>query len=127
MFNILLVDDSPLIRKMLRRIVNDSGVPVQTIFEAVNGSEALKVLEANKISMMLSDVNMPVMDGFELLANVRARPEWNEMPVVMVTTEGGEDSVLSAVQKGANGYIVKPFVPADVQQKLVECLGVGAA
>lgn len=127
MFNILLVDDSPLIRKMLRRIVNDSGVPVQTIFEAVNGAEALTVLEANKISMMLSDVNMPVMDGFELLANVRNRAEWNTMPVVMVTTEGGEDSVLSAVQKGANGYIVKPFVPADVRQKLIECLGVEAA
>ena len=127
MFNILLVDDSPLIRKMLRRIVNDSGVPVETIFEAVNGSEALTVLEANKISMMLSDVNMPVMDGFELLAKVRARPEWNEMPIVMVPTEGGEDSVLSAVQKGANGYIVKPFVPADVRQKLIECLGVEAA
>lgn len=127
MFNILLVDDSPLIRKMLRRIVADSGITIENIYEAVNGSEAITVLEANKISIMLSDVNMPVMDGLELLENVRKRPEWNDIPVIMVTTEGGEDSVLSAVQKGANGYITKPFVPADVRQKMLDCLGVVVA
>lgn len=120
--NILLVDDSVVIRKMLRRVLAECAFASGSIFEATDGRHALTFLEAEGIDLVLCDVNMPVMGGHEFLQHARARSEWNTIPILMVTTEGSQESVLKALQLGANGYIRKPFTPDEVKQKIAESL-----
>jgi two-component system, chemotaxis family, chemotaxis protein CheY len=122
MLNVLLIDDSVVIRKMLRRVLGECNLVITEILEAADGSQALKLLESASVHLMFCDVNMPVMGGIEFLENVRCRAEWSSIPILMVTTEGGQESVLKAVQLGAKGYIRKPFTPDEVKQKLIECL-----
>jgi len=122
MLNVLLIDDSMVIRKMLRRVLGECNLGITEILEAADGSQALKLLESTPVQLMFCDVNMPVMGGIEFLENVRGRTEWSSIPILMVTTEGGQESVLKAVQLGAKGYIRKPFTPDEVKQKLIECL-----
>jgi two-component system, chemotaxis family, chemotaxis protein CheY len=122
MLNVLLIDDSVVIRKMLRRVLGECNLGITEILEAADGSQALKLLESTPVQLMFCDVNMPVMGGIEFLENVRGRTEWSSIPILMVTTEGGQESVLKAVQLGAKGYIRKPFTPDEVKQKLIECL-----
>jgi two-component system, chemotaxis family, chemotaxis protein CheY len=85
--------------------------------------EALAVLEARKIGLVLSDINMPNMDGLQFLTSVRSRPEWNSVPVIMITTEGSQEKVLDAVQRGAQGYVRKPFTAEQIKEKISSCLG----
>lgn len=127
MLNVLLVDDSMVIRKMLRRVLGDCGINITEILEAGDGCQALKVLETNQIHLILCDVNMPVMGGLEFLESIGQHAEWSEIPVIMVTTEGGMDNVIKAVQLGAKGYIHKPFTTDEVKQKLAQCLNTAAA
>jgi two-component system chemotaxis response regulator CheY len=115
-----------VIRKMLRRVLGECGIGITEIFEAGDGSQALKLLEANQVHLILCDVNMPVMGGLEFLEAVRQRAEWNAVPVIMVTTEGGMENVVKAVQLGAKGYIHKPFTTDEVKQKLAQCLNAAA-
>ena len=122
MLNVLLIDDSMVIRKMLRRTLSDANLDISEIFEAADGSQALSLLETATIHVILCDVNMPVMGGLEFLENLRNRPELGTIPVLMVTTEGGQESVMKAVALGAKGYIRKPFTPDEIKQKLTECL-----
>ena len=126
MFNVLLVDDSMVIRKMLRRTLSDASLAISEIFEAGDGSQALSLLETNSVQIILCDVNMPVMGGLEFLENLRGRPKLAGIPVLMVTTEGGQESVKKAVELGARGYIRKPFTPDEIKQKLTECLKAAA-
>ena len=116
--NVLIVDDSAAIRKILQRVLGQANVPISHIFEAGDGQEALELLKANQINLILSDINMPNMDGLQFLSNVRAVPEWNEVPVVMITTEGSHSKVMEAVQLGASGYVRKPFTPDQIKEKL---------
>jgi two-component system, chemotaxis family, chemotaxis protein CheY len=127
LLNVLLIDDSMVIRKMLRRVLGECSLNITEMFEAGDGSQALKLLEANPVHLILCDVNMPVMSGLEFLEAVRQRAEWNDIPVIMVTTEGGMDNVVKAVQLGAKGYIHKPFTTDEVKQKLAQCLKTAAA
>jgi two-component system chemotaxis response regulator CheY len=122
MLNVLLIDDSMVIRKMLRRTLGDANLEISEIFEAGDGSQALNLLATTQIHMILCDVNMPVMGGLEFLENLRNKPELGTIPVLMVTTEGGQESVMKAVALGAKGYIRKPFTPDEIKQKLTECL-----
>lgn len=116
--NILIVDDSAAIRKILQRVLGQAKVPISQVFEAGDGVQALEVLKANTIGLVLSDINMPVMDGLQLLSNVRAVEEWKNIPFVMITTEGSHAKVLEAVQLGASGYVRKPFTPDQIKEKL---------
>jgi two-component system, chemotaxis family, chemotaxis protein CheY len=116
--NVLIVDDSAAIRKILQRVLGQASMPISHIFEAGDGLEALELLKANKINLILSDINMPNMDGLQFLSNVRAKPEWNDVPVVMITTEGSHSKVMEAVQLGASGYVRKPFTPDQIKEKL---------
>jgi two-component system chemotaxis response regulator CheY len=125
--NVLLIDDSVVIRKMLRRVLGDPALGINEIFEAGDGSQALCVLKDSPIQVVFCDVNMPVMGGLEFLECVRDNAEWSSIPVLMVTTEGGQESVVRAVQLGAKGYIRKPFTPDEVKQKLAECVKLPAA
>jgi two-component system chemotaxis response regulator CheY len=115
---ILVVDDSAAIRKILQRVLRQTGMSIGTIYEAGDGQEALETLRKQKIDLVLSDINMPKMDGLQLLASVRASAAWRDIPVVMITTEGGETRVAEAVKLGASGYVRKPFTADQIKEKL---------
>jgi two-component system, chemotaxis family, chemotaxis protein CheY len=120
--NILVVDDSAAIRKILQRVLRQTGMAIRTIHEAGDGQEALKLLESNKVDLILTDINMPKMDGLALLAALKRSAEWANVPVVMITTEGGETKVAEAVKLGAAGYVRKPFTADQIKEKLAGIL-----
>lgn len=88
------------------------------VLEAGDGAEALKVLDNRGVQLILSDINMPNMDGIELLTRLKANDKWKSVPIVMVTTEGGQAKVIEAVQLGAAGYVRKPFTAEQIKEKL---------
>ena len=120
--DILVVDDSAAIRKILTRVLRQTGMAIQTIHEAGDGQDALAVMALHRIDLVLSDINMPKMDGLQLLASLKASPQWQKIPVVMITTEGGETKVTEAVRLGAAGYVRKPFTADQIKEKLVRIL-----
>jgi two-component system, chemotaxis family, chemotaxis protein CheY len=120
--DILVVDDSAAIRKILTRVLRQTGMAIQTIHEAGDGQDALAVMAEHRIDLVLSDINMPKMDGLQLLASLKASSQWRSIPVVMITTEGGETKVAEAVRLGAAGYVRKPFTADQIKEKLVGIL-----
>jgi len=116
--DVLIVDDSAAIRKILQRVLRQAEVPLGTVYEAGDGREALEQLRTQKVGLVLSDINMPNMDGLQLLREIRANGAWNHLPVVMITTEGGQTRVMEAVQLGASGYVRKPFTADQIKEKL---------
>ncbi|MEO8594809.1 MAG: response regulator [Candidatus Solibacter sp.] len=120
--DVLVVDDSAAIRKILTRVLRQTGMAIATIHEAGDGQEALALMAQHKVDLVLSDINMPKMDGLQLLASLKASPQWNRIPVVMITTEGGETKVAEAVRLGAAGYVRKPFTADQIKEKLVGIL-----
>jgi two-component system chemotaxis response regulator CheY len=121
---ILVVDDSAAIRKILQRVLRQTGMSIGSIHEAGDGQEALEILKVQKIDLILSDINMPRMDGLQFLAAVKSSPERRHVPMVMITTEGGETKVAEAVRLGAAGYVRKPFTADQIKEKLVGFLEV---
>ena len=124
--DVLVVDDSAAIRKILTRVLRQTGMAIQTIYEAGDGQEALAMMEQHRVDLVLSDINMPKMDGLQLLASLKASPQWHKVPVVMITTEGGETKVAEAVKLGAAGYVRKPFTADQIKEKLVGILETAA-
>jgi two-component system chemotaxis response regulator CheY len=120
--NLLIVDDSTAIRKILLRVLNQTGLPLGQVLEAADGKEALTVLEGKDVSLILSDINMPNMDGLELLRTLRGSPQWHDLPVVMITTEGGQARVQEAIELGATSYVRKPFSADLLRDKLAALL-----
>jgi two-component system, chemotaxis family, chemotaxis protein CheY len=120
--DVLVVDDSAAIRKILQRVLRQTGMAIRTIHEAGDGQEALEVMTAHKVQLVLTDINMPKMDGLQFLASLKASPEWKQVPVVMITTEGGESKVGEAVKLGAAGYVRKPFTADQIKEKLAGIL-----
>jgi two-component system chemotaxis response regulator CheY len=116
--DVLVVDDSAAIRKILQRVLRQTGMAIGTIHEAGDGLQALEVLKAARPALVLTDINMPKMDGLQLLAAVKASATWHDIPVVMITTEGGETKVGEAVRLGASGYVRKPFTADQIKEKL---------
>jgi two-component system chemotaxis response regulator CheY len=116
--NVLIVDDSAAIRKILQRVLAQASVPISQVFEAGDGQAGLNVLKEHKVGLILSDINMPVMDGLQFLSHVRAMDEWKTVPFIMITTEGSHTRVMEAVQLGASGYVRKPFTPDQIKEKL---------
>jgi two-component system chemotaxis response regulator CheY len=116
--NILIVDDSSAIRKILDRLLRQTQMPIGNVYEAGDGIQALEALRANSVQLILCDINMPRMDGLQLLKEVRNSPQWRDVPMVLITTEGGESKVTEAVQLGASAYIRKPFTPDQIKEKL---------
>ncbi len=117
--DVLVVDDSAAIRKILQRVLAQTELPLGTILEAGDGFEAIERLTANNIGLVLTDINMPNMDGIELLKKIRENPQWKSIPVVMITTEGSQQKVLEAVDLGAAGYVRKPFTADQIKEKLL--------
>ncbi len=120
--DVLVVDDSAAIRKILQRVLRQTGMAIRTIHEAGNGQEALDVMHSHPVALVMTDINMPKMDGIQLLAAVKSSPQWRELPVVMITTEGGETKVSEAVRLGAAGYVRKPFTADQIKEKLAGLL-----
>ena len=116
--DVLVVDDSAAIRKILQRVLRQTGMAIRTIHEAGDGQEALEVMNAHPVDLVLTDINMPRMDGLQFLASVKASAHWRHVPVVMITTEGGETKVGEAVKLGAAGYVRKPFTADQIKEKL---------
>ena len=116
--DVLIVDDSAAIRKILQRMLKSAGVAMGRILEAGDGLEALAQLKGQAVQLILSDINMPNMDGIQLLSELKSRVEFRNVPVIMVTTEGGEAKVMEAVQLGASGYVRKPFTGDQIKEKL---------
>jgi len=120
--DVLVVDDSAAIRKILQRVLRQTGMAIRTIHEAGDGQEALQVMNAHKVDLVLTDINMPKMDGLQFLASVKASAQWRQVPVVIITTEGGETKVGEAVKLGAAGYVRKPFTADQIKEKLAGIL-----
>jgi two-component system chemotaxis response regulator CheY len=120
--NVLIVDDSAAIRKILERVLRHTDFQLGDVLEAGDGKEALAKLNGGNIGLILSDINMPNMDGLELLQHVKANDEWKTLPIIMVTTEGSQDKVMQAIQLGATGYIRKPFTADQIKEKLIGIL-----
>jgi two-component system, chemotaxis family, chemotaxis protein CheY len=120
--DILIVDDSAAIRKILQRVLLQAEVPIGKVLEAGDGLEALSQLKEHKVGLILSDINMPNMDGLQLLSEIKANAEYKNLPVLMITTEGAQAKVLEAVNLGAVGYVRKPFTAEQIKEKLVGLL-----
>jgi len=116
--DVLIVDDSAAIRKILQRVLRQAEIPIGTVYEASDGVEALEMLKQQTVGLIFSDINMPNMDGLEFLSRVRAEQAWQSLPIVMVSTEGTQAQVLEAVQRGASGYVRKPFTAEQIKEKL---------
>lgn len=120
--NVLIVDDSASIRKILARVLSQTDLPWGSVHEAGDGVEALQILKNSEVSLVLSDINMPNMDGLQLLTSVRANPQWKQLPVIMISTEGSEARVMEAVELGASNYVRKPFTADQIKEKILSCL-----
>ena len=117
--DVLIVDDSAAIRKILQRDLLQTNLALGKIHEAHDGREALERMHSESVGLILSDINMPNMDGLEFLRAVKANPAWKNVPVMMVTSEGSQDKVLQALQLGAAGYVRKPFTADQIREKPV--------
>jgi two-component system, chemotaxis family, chemotaxis protein CheY len=116
MGNVLIFDDSSTMRKIISRSLRQAGLQVDDIYEAGDGIEGLSTMEGKTIDLILSDINMPNMDGLEFIKAVRAKGI--SVPIVMITTEGGEDILKEAMSSGASDSIKKPFTPDQLNEKL---------
>ena len=117
--DVLIVDDSAAIRKILQRVLRQTDLPLGEIHEAGDGTEAVDILKTRSFGLVLSDINMPQMDGLQLLARIKEMENMKGVPVIMITTEGGQGRVMEAVQLGAAGYVRKPFTAEQIKEKLV--------
>ncbi len=122
LLDVLIVDDSAAIRKILQRVLKQAEIPVGEVYEASDGLEALNVLGSQKVSLVLADINMPNMDGLQLLRKMKEDTNWQKLPVIMVTTEGGQAKVMAAAELGAAGYIRKPFTADQIRHSLASFL-----
>jgi len=112
----LIVDDFSTMRRIVRNLLKEIGY--QNAEEAEDGAIALNMLKASKFDFVVSDINMPNMNGFELLKSIRADEGLKGIPVLMVTAEAKKEDIVLAAQSGANGYIVKPFTKATLEEKV---------
>ena len=119
---ILIVDDSPTMRRILVNTVQKAGYP--NCQEAEDGKDALAKLMAGNYDLLMTDWNMPNMNGLELTEAVRSDSKLKEIPILMVTTRNMKEDIVSAIKIGVNGYIVKPFDAKTLNAKISEILGI---
>lgn len=116
--SLMIVDDSATMRKIVMRTVRMSGIHVEHVVEAGNGVEALERLEECPVDVILCDVNMPKMDGAEFVRKVRENDAYQDIKIIMVSTESCEEFIVDLLDHGADGYITKPFTPDRFSFKL---------
>jgi two-component system chemotaxis response regulator CheY len=113
---ILVVDDFSTMRRIVKNILKQLGY--ENIVEAEHGAQALEMIQAGGIDFVITDWNMPVMDGFGLLKKLRSDAAYKSLPVLMVTAEAEKEKVVAAIQAGVNNYIVKPFTAEVLKEKM---------
>ncbi|MDD3081952.1 MAG: response regulator [Desulfobacterales bacterium] len=121
--NIMIVDDSGSMRAVIKKIAAISGFNMDHCYEASNGREALEILKENWVDVIISDINMPEVNGLELLRSMQADDLYKEIPVIIITTEGSDERMQEALSHGAKGFIKKPFQPEELRSTLYEVLG----
>jgi two-component system chemotaxis response regulator CheY len=122
--NVLIVDDSATMRALLYRVVGLADLPIGAIYQAPNGAEALKVLETHSIQAVFTDVNMPVMNGMELLREMAVRDEWKDILRVIISTDGSRLRREEARELKVSLYVEKPFRPEVVRDVLCQIASV---
>jgi len=116
---VLIVDDSSVMRKIVDRSLRQAGLQIREVLEAGNGVEALARIQETRVDLILSDINMPTMDGLELVRQLQAVENAQGVPIIMITTEAGESHVVQALSNGARGYIKKPFNPDQIKERII--------
>ena len=122
-YNVLVVDDPLPMRGIIKKIIKASGFNVQQFFEASDGIEALTILNQEQLDLVLTDYNMPQMNGLELLEEIKKSDTLKSIPVVVITTEGSKKRLVDFLEKGAMDYIKKPFTPEEIKEKLNQIMG----
>jgi two-component system, chemotaxis family, chemotaxis protein CheY len=117
---ILIIDDFATVRKLIKNHLNQFGY--KNTVEAEDGVAALKVLKSQKVDFIISDWNMPNMSGLELLRAVRADADYCKVPFLMITAEASKENIIQALNAGVSNYIVKPFPPAKLNEKITQIL-----
>ncbi|QTA81681.1 Chemotaxis protein [Desulfonema limicola] len=123
--NVLVVDDSSVMRAMILKTMRMSGLPLGTIHQAGNGKEGLDILQQNWIDLVVVDINMPVMNGEEMIDYMRGNPETRDISVIVISTEGSNTRIERLLNKGA-AFIHKPFTPENIRDTVRELMGLGA-
>lgn len=118
---ILIVEDSPTMRSLIRSAISMMGD--YAVVEAENGFEALRLLPKYSISMVITDINMPDINGLELINFIRSNKNYKGLPLVIISTEGSEKDRKKGLSLGADAYLVKPFIPKDLQDLISKFLG----
>ncbi len=116
----LVVDDSPTMRRIVINALKTFGI--DNIVEAEDGQDALSKLQTHKIDFVITDWNMPNMNGLDLTKAIRASDQWKNLPILMVTTRGLKEDIIQALQAKVNNYIVKPFTPQVLKEKIIAIL-----
>jgi two-component system chemotaxis response regulator CheY len=122
-FNLLVVDDSAVMRKMIIRSLRICGLPLGQVHEADNGEQGLKVLEQHWVDLALVDLNMPVLDGEEMIRRVRQQPALADLPIVVVSTDGSATRA-ERLRGSVAGFVHKPFTPEALRDTICDVLGV---
>jgi two-component system chemotaxis response regulator CheY len=125
--NILIVDDSATMRALLHRVVGLADLPIGTIYQAPNGLEALKILETYSVQALFTDLNMPVMNGMELLREVAKRDSWKNILRIVISTDGSKLRREEARELNVDLYVEKPFRPEVVRDVLCQIAGADAS
>ena len=123
--DMLVVDDSPVTRKMVRRAIGLCGLEIGQIWEAGDGAEALSRLAEHRVDLVLADINMPVMNGMELVERMSADADLSKVPVIIVATPISEQRIERLLDIGARAYLAKPFRPEALKDLVLEILGKG--
>jgi two-component system chemotaxis response regulator CheY len=122
-FSVLIVDDSPVMRGFIRRVLTLSGFEVSECLEASNGEEALARLEGHTVDVILTDINMPKMNGEELLRRLETDARLRSVPTLVISTDATKARILKMLSLGADGYMTKPFSPEALREELERVLG----
>jgi two-component system chemotaxis response regulator CheY len=117
---ILAVDDSPTMRRIIINTLKRAGF--NDIAEATDGKDALAKMQVEDFNFIITDWNMPEMDGLTFVTNLRSNKEYESLPVLMVTTRSVKDDIVEAMKAGVNSYIVKPFTPETLKEKIMQVL-----
>lgn len=122
--NVLIVDDSAVMRSMIIRTMKMTDLPLGEVVQAKNGQEGLEQLKSHWIDLVIVDINMPVMNGEEMIDHMKADEAFAETPIVVVSTEGSEKRIDRLKEKGAR-FIHKPFTPEDIRDTIRDMLKIG--
>jgi two-component system chemotaxis response regulator CheY len=110
-YNVLVVDDSRVIRAVIKKTLGLAGIPINELYEAQNGKEALGILREKKVDLVFSDIHMPEMTGVEMVEQMAADGALKDIPVIVVSSEGSQTRLGELLDKGARAYVRKPFTP----------------